>query len=187
MCQARGVRYSAIPIMLLSGIHDVYITEGTVNGDEFADFIEHCLLPILQPFNNVNLLSVVIMNNASIHHVERLIEVRSGAKLIYLPPYSPDLMPAEGVFSQVKSIRCYRLPRLINMPIMASRSMAYSSSDRRSDPRYIRYYAWLHNYGAASYNSTLPNCQAHCIIIKPHMLHYGTMHAHACRLAPIMN
>ena len=43
---ARGVRYSAIPTMSLSGIHDVYITEGTVNGDEFADFIEHCLLPI---------------------------------------------------------------------------------------------------------------------------------------------
>ena len=104
---ARRVRYSAIPIMSLSGIHDVYITEGTVNGDEYADFIEHCLLPILQPFNNVNPLSVVVMDNASIHHVEgirRLIEDRAGAKLIYLPPYSPDLMPAEGVFSQVKSI-----------------------------------------------------------------------------------
>ena len=47
------------------------------------------------------------MDNASIHHVQRvkhLIEVQAGARLCFLPPYSPDLMPAEGIFSQVKQI-----------------------------------------------------------------------------------
>ena len=48
------------------------------------------------------------MDNASIHHVcevvEDLIVNKAHARLCYLPPYSPDLMPAEGVFSQVKSI-----------------------------------------------------------------------------------
>lgn len=103
----RGKRYSTIPIMSIDGIHDVYITEGTVNGEKFTDFIRNYLLPILLPFNNVNPYSVVIMDNASIHHVcevEDLIVNQAGARLCYLPPYSPDLMPAEGVFSQIKSI-----------------------------------------------------------------------------------
>ena len=47
------------------------------------------------------------MDNTSIHHVQEvvdLIESQAGAKVCFLPPYSPDLMPAEGVFSQVKSL-----------------------------------------------------------------------------------
>ena len=45
----RGVQYSATPVMSLDGIHDVYITEGTVNGHRFADFVRTCLVPILNP------------------------------------------------------------------------------------------------------------------------------------------
>lgn len=103
----RGVRYSAIPIISLSGVHDVYLAEGNVNGEKFEQFIEKCLLPHLKPFNGINSCSVVVMDNASIHHVDQvrhLIETVAGARLCYLPPYSPDLNPAEGVFSQVKSI-----------------------------------------------------------------------------------
>ena len=103
----RGVRYSAIPIISMEGIHDVYITRGTIDGEQFSDFVRSTLLPILMPFNNINPRSVVIMDNASIHHVQEvsdLIETQAGAKLLYLPPYSPDLNPAEGVFSQIKSI-----------------------------------------------------------------------------------
>ena len=103
----RGVRYTAIPVISMEGVHDVYLHEGNMNGDYFSKFVRNCLLPILQPFNWVNSRSVVILDNASIHHVEEvrdLIEVQAGSKLLYLPPYSPDLNPAEGVFSQIKSI-----------------------------------------------------------------------------------
>lgn len=103
----RGKQYSIILIMLIDGIHDVYITEGTVDREKFTDFMRDYLLSILLPFNNVNPYSVVIMDNASIHHVcevKDLIVNQAGARLCYLPPYSPDLMPAEGVLSQVKSI-----------------------------------------------------------------------------------
>ena len=87
----------------------MYVTEGTVNGEKFADFVQNCLLPVLKPFNYLNSHSVVIMDNASIHHVQHvvdLIESQDGAKahVCFLPPYSPDLMPAEGAFSQVKSL-----------------------------------------------------------------------------------
>jgi hypothetical protein len=96
----RGIRYSAIPVLSLEGIHDVFITEGTMNGPRFLDFVQKILL---QPFNGVNLKSVIIMDNASIHHVEEVTEMH-GAQICYLPPYSPELMPCEGIFSQVKSM-----------------------------------------------------------------------------------
>ena len=51
---------------------------------------------LLNPFNWSNKHSVVVMDNASIHHVDNvrdLIETQANAKLIYLPPYSPDLNP----------------------------------------------------------------------------------------------
>lgn len=34
----RGVRYSAIPVVSLEGVHDVYLLEGTVNGERFENF-----------------------------------------------------------------------------------------------------------------------------------------------------
>lgn len=101
----RGRRYSAIAAMALDGIVDVHITSGGVNGDVFCEFIEKNLLPQLLPFNGSNGRSVVVMDNASIHHTERatsLIE-EIGAIPIFLPPYSPDIMPIEECFSKVKS------------------------------------------------------------------------------------
>ena len=50
---------------------------------------------------------MVILDNASIHHVSGvadLIQNQAGAKLLFLPPYSPDVNPLEEVFSEVKSI-----------------------------------------------------------------------------------
>ena len=100
----RGTRYSAIPVMSIEGIHDVYLAEGNVNGEKFATFLRSCLLPILHPFDYNNPHSVVIMDNASIHHVEEVIEEEAGAQLLFLPPYSPDLNPLEEVFSKIKGI-----------------------------------------------------------------------------------
>ena len=103
----RGTRYSAVPVVSVKGILDLHIIQGTMTGERFEDFISSTVLPILQPFNWINPCSVVIMDNASIHHTEGvadLIENQAGACLIYLPPYSPDLNPAEEVFSEVKSI-----------------------------------------------------------------------------------
>ena len=85
-----------------TAVHDVYLAEGNINGEGFTQFIESCLLPILNPFNGVNQHSVVMVDNASIHHVDvvqDLIE-GAGAQLILLPPYLPDLNPVEGVLSQ---------------------------------------------------------------------------------------
>lgn len=99
-----GQRISAIPVMTTGGIQGVYTTTGTVNGEKFIEFFGHCVLPIIMPFDGRNPNSVVILDNASIHHIERLHDIITGvgARLCYLPPYSPDLMPLEEVFSKVK-------------------------------------------------------------------------------------
>lgn len=101
----RGIRYSAIPIMTIDGLHDVMIAEGTINGERFEHFVEDYLLPMLLPYNGSNPFSVVVMDNASIHHTQPVVDLIEsiGAHLVFLPPYSPDLNPVELVFGKVKS------------------------------------------------------------------------------------
>ena len=95
----RGVRYSAIPIMSTSGLHDIFLAMGTINGDRFRYFVRNFLHPILRPYNTINPLPVVIMDNASIHHVQSTIDLieSAGSRVVFLPPYSPDLNPLEPV------------------------------------------------------------------------------------------
>ena len=68
----------------------MYVTDNTVSGDIFLQFVKQCLVPVLQPFNGSNARSVVIMDNASIHHVEKVVEriQQTGAIIRFLPPYS---------------------------------------------------------------------------------------------------
>ena len=75
-----------------------------MNGDIFLDFLYTQLLPILRPFDGRSINSVVVMNNASIHHVDAVIDsiCSVGALVRFLPPYSSDLNPIECVFGEVK-------------------------------------------------------------------------------------
>ena len=116
-------RISAIGAISTRGVEDVYLVEGTVNGDTFLNFVQRSLLNIIQPFNGTNARSVVVLDNASIHHVEAVCSLISaaGALVRFLPPYSPDLDPIEEVFSKVKGyltenemiFKVTREPRLI--------------------------------------------------------------------------
>ena len=107
-CQPRvsGSRISAIPVMTARGIESVYTTTGSVNGEEFDHFICTHVLPIIMPFDGINPRSIVILDNASIHRMDRIHDIISGvgAKLWFLPSYSPDLMPLEKVFAKVKQV-----------------------------------------------------------------------------------
>jgi transposase len=75
------------------------VTDGPMNHLVFQGYVEWLLVPHLQPGDTV------IMDNLSSHKsatVVQLIE-ETGAKLLYLPPYSPDLNPIEKMWSKVKS------------------------------------------------------------------------------------
>lgn len=100
-----GPRISAIPIASTEGLLDVGIYRGNVNSDVFLDFVHDHLAPNVNPFNGINPRSIVVMDNAAIHHTADVVRAinATGALLVYLPPYSPDFMPCEGIISQVKS------------------------------------------------------------------------------------
>jgi len=46
--------------------------EGNINGEIFTNFIARSLVPLLQPFDGKSSRSVVVMDNASIHHVDQV-------------------------------------------------------------------------------------------------------------------
>ena len=100
-----GKRINAIGAMSTEGMEDVYIVEGNVTGDVFVKFVRNCLLPVLQPFNGTNSHSVVVMDNASVHHYEEVVDIVTGVGAIirFLPPYLPELNPIENAFSKVKA------------------------------------------------------------------------------------
>jgi len=92
----------------MDGMPDVYVTAESVDADTFCEYVERCSLPYLLPFNGINPNSVVILDNTSIHHVERVVHLilENGAMVLFLPSYSPDIMPIEECFSKVKSYIC---------------------------------------------------------------------------------
>jgi transposase len=76
------------------------VIDGPINGDSFLAYVEQVLLPVLRPGD------IVIIDNLGSHKgkaVRRLIR-SVGAKLFFLPPYSPDLNPIEQVFAKLKTL-----------------------------------------------------------------------------------
>ena len=71
-----------------------------VNGQSVTDYVEQFLVPTLSPGD------IMIMDNLSRH---KRPEIRKAirdvhAKLLFLPPYSPDLNPIEQVFAKLKHL-----------------------------------------------------------------------------------
>jgi transposase len=91
---------SLIAALGISGICCAAVVDGAINRDVFDAFVEQVLVPELKPGD------VVILDNLSSHkgeHARCLIEA-CGARLAFLPPYSPDLNPIEMVFSKIKQL-----------------------------------------------------------------------------------
>ena len=71
---------------------------GATNTDVFENYVEEVLVPELKPGD------VVIWDNLKPHQSEEAIEAveAAGARVVPLPPWSPDLTPIEEMFSKVK-------------------------------------------------------------------------------------
>jgi putative transposase len=77
-----------------------WLLEGPIDGDSFRTYVEKVLVPTLRPGD------IVIMDNLGSHKgkaVRQLIR-SAGAKLFFLPKYSPDLNPIEQVFAKLKHL-----------------------------------------------------------------------------------
>lgn len=82
------------------GLVAPWVLDGPMNGEAFLIYIERVLAPTL------SLGDTVIIDNLSAHKVEgvRAAIEATGATLLYLPPYSPDLNPIEMVFAKLKAL-----------------------------------------------------------------------------------
>ena len=100
----RGQRYNAIAAMSCSRILALEVKNGTIDGEDFFDFIRGILIPQMLPFDGQNPHSILVLDNCTIHHISEVREVlqNSGIVTLFLPPYSPDLNPLEEAFSYVK-------------------------------------------------------------------------------------
>ena len=74
------------------------VFDGPINGQCFRAYVEQQLVPVLEPDD------IVVMDNLGSHKstaIRQMIQA-AGARLWYLPPYSPDLNPIEQAFAKIK-------------------------------------------------------------------------------------
>jgi len=83
-----------------TGMTAPVVLDGPMNGAAFKAYVEQELIPTLSAGD------VVIMDNLRSHKVEGIEEAieKADCKVLYLPPYSPDLNPIENAFSKFKAM-----------------------------------------------------------------------------------
>jgi hypothetical protein len=98
----RDQRYQILPAYAQDGILLSRVFRDVTDGTEFEDFLsqllQHCgRWPEPKP--------ILVMDNASFDHSKRISQMcaDAGVKLVYLPPYSPDLNLIEEFFAELKS------------------------------------------------------------------------------------
>ncbi len=84
----------------LEGIVAPMMLHGAMTARAFEAYIEQCLAPELRPGD------VVVLDRLSAHKTERVRELieATGARLAYLPAYSPDFNPIENAWSKLKAL-----------------------------------------------------------------------------------
>jgi transposase len=76
------------------------VADGPMDGEMFLAYLRQFLCPTLRPGD------IVILDNLASHKVAGVKQAIAavGAKLLYLPPYSPDLNPIEKLFAKLKAL-----------------------------------------------------------------------------------
>jgi transposase len=95
----RGEVTTMIGALDVRGVRAMMTVEGGTDAEVFEAFLERVLVRKLRPGD------IVVLDNVGAHkpeHMRRLIEA-AGARMLFLPPYSPDLNPIELCWSKLKS------------------------------------------------------------------------------------
>lgn len=75
-----------------------WVLDGPINGQAFKTYVETQLIKTLRPGD------IVVLDNLGSHKGKAVRQIvrNAGAKLFFLPPYSPDLNPIEQLFAKIK-------------------------------------------------------------------------------------
>lgn len=95
----RGKNTTLIASMGISGMGESMAVEGATDSEVFEVYVEHFLAPKLREGQ------VVVLDGLGAHRPKRIRDLieASGAELVFLPSYSPDLNPIEEAFSKIKN------------------------------------------------------------------------------------
>lgn len=76
------------------------VFDGPINGESFLAYVEQVLVPTLRAGD------IVVIDNLGSHKGKavRAAIRATGAHLLFLPPYSPDLNPIEQMFAKLKAL-----------------------------------------------------------------------------------
>ncbi len=101
-----------------------WLFEGPMNGEMFLAWVEQGLAPRLEAGD------LVIMDNLATHKIRGVREAIEAvdARLLYLPPYSPDFNPIEPMWSKIKQILRRHAPRTNEQLLGAARTAFQSIS-----------------------------------------------------------
>ena len=104
---AHGEKFSMISAISMVGIMAFTYCKNAINGSIFMAFIEKFLLKKLRPGQ------IIFLDNIKFHKAERIRQMveSAGAKLVFLPPYSPDFSPIENMWSKIKHFIKKLMPR----------------------------------------------------------------------------
>lgn len=85
--------------LTVEGIVAPMVLDGAMDGEMFKAYVAQILVPILRPGD------IVVWDNLPAHRVGGVTDIleKAGARLLKLPPYSPDFNPIENAFSQIKA------------------------------------------------------------------------------------
>ena len=94
----KGGKVSLVGALNLDGLVAAMTVPGSINTEAFLTYVTQVLAPQLWKG------AIVVMDNLKVHHAERVrVAIESvGAKVKFLPPYSPDLSPIELCWSKLK-------------------------------------------------------------------------------------
>jgi transposase len=94
-----GTNLTIIGALGSAGLEALMTIEGATDGEVFPAYVKRALVPTLHPGG------IVIMDNLGAHKVDGIKDAieACGARLLYLPPYSPDLSPIAQCWSKLKT------------------------------------------------------------------------------------
>ena len=94
-----GPHYTLLALLSAQSLDAPWLLKGAMDGDAFEVYVAQVLVPTLQPGD------IVFMDNLNFHKRPRIRQLIDavGARLEFLPPYSPDFNPIELCWSKVKT------------------------------------------------------------------------------------
>ena len=103
----KGTKISLIGAVSPHGVEAALYGQWNANGEIFLTFLKEQLIPKLTSEN------IIIMDNIQFHKLQTVINIieATGAKIMFLPPYSPDFSPIENMWGKIKQILKKLAPR----------------------------------------------------------------------------